>query len=78
MVTREELFAAVRLIKENCNSYGGVCRDTRKEDLPLCDLFYWCPYYNKCNRKPPYKWELPEYWPDQEEGGGEDVQRKDC
>lgn len=57
MATKEELFAAVRLIKEHCESVDW-CRD--------------CPLsYDKGRLCLLYK-SAPCEWPDPEEGGGED------
>lgn len=53
MATREELFAAVRLIKEHCKLY------TEYECLLNCPLLRTC---NRCFV------ETPQEWPDLEEG----------
>lgn len=57
MATKEELFEAVRLIKEHCKLY------TEYECLLNCPLLQTC---NRCFV------ETPQEWPDPEEGGGED------
>lgn len=56
--TKEELFAAVRLIKEHC---------TERQD---CTSVKRCPIIDWCIRANPDI--NPEEWPDPEEGGGED------
>lgn len=57
MATKEELFAAVRLIKEHCDSMGErACRDCPLT-IAIC---------NRCFIG------IPDEWPDPEEGGGED------
>lgn len=54
MATKEELFAAVRLIKEHCDSMAKIaCSD--------CSLRCVC---NRCFIG------IPDEWPDPEEGGG--------
>lgn len=55
--TREELFAAVRLIKEHC---------ARRMTAEAC---YDCLLQSVCNR---CFVGIPDKWPDPEEGGGED------
>lgn len=56
METKEELFAAVRLIKEHC-------KDTRIADCVFyCHLHRWCRLAQT----------TPQEWPDPEEGGGEE------
>lgn len=57
MAAREELFAAVRLIKEHCKLYTEY------------ECFLECPLLPTCNR---CFVETPQEWPDPEEGGGED------
>lgn len=57
MATKEELLAAVQLIKQHCKLYTE------------CECFLECPLKKICiecfN-------ELPEEWPDPEEGDGEE------
>lgn len=59
MATKEELFAAVRLIHKHCISLKFGCRG--------CPLNDWCDeeYDNRDGAS-------PDQWPDPEEGGGED------
>lgn len=57
MATREELYKAVRLIKEHCKLH------TEYECFLECPLKEMCA---ECFN------ELPEKWPDPEEGGGEE------
>ena len=57
MATKEELFAAVRLVKSHCKMLSFNCRK--------CDLSNWCfenHYFERTN--------TPVLWPDPEEGGG--------
>ena len=56
MATKEELFKAVRLIKEHCVSMA---------EEACCD----CHLQSVCNR---CFIGIPDEWPDPEEGGGED------
>lgn len=56
MATKEELFAAVRLIKEHCDSMA---------EESCCD----CPLNSVCDL---CFVGIPDKWPDPEEGGGED------
>ena len=57
MVTREELSAAVRLIKEHCEQI----EDCYKAKCPLESICFNIERYG----------ERPYRWPDPEEGGGE-------
>lgn len=57
MATKEELFAAVRLIKEHCKLYTEYERHLN------------CPLLRTCIRCFD---ETPQEWPDPEEGGGEE------
>lgn len=56
MATKEELFAAVRLIKKHCKD------SDMEECICCCPLSYFCS-----NRRIGY--DLPEEWPDPAEGG---------
>lgn len=56
MATKEELFEAVRLIKEHCDSMAEIS----------C---FQCHLKSVCNR---CFIGIPDEWPDPEEGGGED------
>lgn len=58
-VVCKELFAAVRLISNNCALQGGDCSD--------CPLLDWCERNDDFGLST-----IPEEWPDPEEGGGED------
>lgn len=55
--TREELFAAVRLIIKNC----------KEQLIHDCDK---CVLYDYCFDGMPFFGRAPGYWPDPEEGGG--------
>lgn len=57
MATKEELFAAVRLISNNCARHGGDCSD--------CPLLDWCDRNDDFGLST-----IPEEWRDPEEGGG--------
>jgi len=60
MATRDELFAAVRLIKEHCQKT--VC---------YCGAHWACPLYDRKYDRCITGGTPPEVWPDPE-GGGED------
>lgn len=57
MATKEELFAAVRLIMQHC----------KEHDSEYCR--HECPFADNCGY---YFVGVPGDWPDPEEGGGED------
>lgn len=61
MATREELFAAVRLIKWHC-----------RQTVCYCKTHWTCPLYDRQYDICITKRTAPEEWPDPEEGGGED------
>lgn len=59
----KELYNAFNTIKEHCESYSGRCRDLNKDEMPLCNLFFSCPYFNKKEYgKMPKDWDIPENW----------------
>lgn len=60
MATREELFAAVRLLRDYCRGRKIPCVD--------CVLWDFCKRGNDTNQG----FSTPYFWPDPEEGGGED------
>lgn len=60
MATKEELFSAVRLIKEHCENKA-------KKFCTGCALFDWC--LDRINNKSLC---TPQWWADPEEGGRED------
>lgn len=64
MATKEELFAAVRLIRSHC-TWCDFCRDCPLSDNKgkNCKLFFSCKT-------------APCDWPDPEEGGGENGERQ--
>lgn len=57
MATREELFNAVRLIKDHCDSMAEKACSNCPLNSTIC---------NRCFIG------IPDQWPDPEEGGGED------
>lgn len=61
MATKEELFAAILLLKEFCKNQPICGRDQS------CQLWGWC-----CRNSEKTGWNSPDRWPDPEEGGGED------
>jgi len=63
MATKEELFAAVRLIKEHCIEQDEIDPNACVRDDYKCPLWIWCFKNGK---------KTPNQWPDPEEGGGED------
>lgn len=54
MATKEELFEAVRTIKEHCKNYL-LCGEN-------------CPLYNYCDVDGAFRQCSPRFWPDPEEG----------
>ena len=68
MATKEELFAAVRTLKQHCINYGnyGNISCGRFKDKP------GCPLENFCYNGDMFEQLAPSEWPDPEEGGGED------
>lgn len=58
MATKEELFAAVRTIKQFCEKSDGC---------GYCDVYAWCVAMRQGGGM-----NTPNRWPDPEEGGGED------
>ena len=62
MATKEELFTAVRLIKEHCKEQDRINQNTCIRDDYKCPLWIWC-YKN--GEKTPNRWPDPE-------GGGEE------
>lgn len=63
MVTREELFAAVRLIKEHCIKQDEINPNSCVRDD------YKCPLWSLCFLTLGMP---PSNWPDLEEGGGDE------
>ena len=61
MATKEELFAAILLLREFCKNQPICGRDQS------CPLWGWC-----CRNSEKTDWNSPDQWPDPEEGGGED------
>jgi len=59
MATKEELFAAVRLISNHCALQGNDCSE--------CPLFDWCERTAHFGLST-----VPDEWPDPEEGGGKE------
>lgn len=65
MATKEELFAAVRMLKQNCINYGNLsCGGFKHEP--------GCPLENFCYNDYMFDQLAPSEWPDPEEGGSED------
>ena len=63
MATKEELFEAVRTITKECRVHDYTCS--------TCKLDHFCHPQDESG---PFNYP-PCYWPDPEEGGGEDGQR---
>lgn len=63
MATKEELFNAVRLIKEHCKEQDKI------DPISCVRKDYKCPLWNWCFEN---SVKTPNRWPDPEEGGGED------
>lgn len=63
MATREDLFEAVRLIKEHCKEQDEISSNSCVRDD------YKCPLWSLCFITLGVP---PSNWPDPEEGGGED------
>lgn len=54
MATKEELFAAVKTLKNHCDKSNGCLYGP-------CPLFWWCKEcYQRCCSSPPAHWPDPE------------------